>query len=45
MKKMNVCFIGIGSIAKRHINNLVKICNEDDIKISIDAVSRNGVKG
>ncbi len=42
---MNVCFIGIGSIAKRHINNLVKICNEDDIKISIDAVSRNGVKG
>lgn len=42
---MNVCFIGIGSIAKRHIKNLIKICSEDNIEISIDAVSRSGVKG
>lgn len=45
MKKLKVCFIGIGSIAKRHIKNLKKICIEDNIDIIIDAVSRSGTKG
>lgn len=44
MKELDVCFIGIGSIAKRHIINLVQICEEDNIKLSIDAIRRNGKK-
>lgn len=45
MKEFEICFIGIGSIAKRHIRNLVRICREDGIKLTIDAVRRNGKKG
>ena len=32
-KKSNlkVCFVGLGSIAKRHIRNLSKICSEGNI--------------
>ncbi len=44
MKELNVCFIGIGSIAKRHIKNLGKICSVENIKLVIDAVRRNGVR-
>lgn len=41
---LKVCFIGIGSIAKRHIRNLTKICGEENIQLIIDAVSRDGKK-
>lgn len=37
---MKVCFTGVGSIAKRHISNLRKIADEEEFKISIDAVRR-----
>lgn len=37
---MKVCFVGIGSIAKRHIRNLTEICNEDGIDLEIDALRR-----
>ncbi len=35
---MKICFIGLGSIGKRHIRNLVCILNERNIKFTIDAV-------
>lgn len=37
---MKVCFVGIGSIAKRHIRNLHKICDELHIELNIDALRR-----
>lgn len=37
---MKVCFVGIGSIAKRHIRNLSEICNERGIDLQIDAFRR-----
>ncbi len=37
---MKFCFVGIGSIAKRHIKNLIEICNEYGIAIKIDALRR-----
>lgn len=43
MKKIRVCFIGVGSIAKRHIKNLKKISFIDGIEIKIDVVSKSGV--
>ena len=45
LKELKVCFVGIGSIAKRHIKNLTRISFEDDINLYIDAVRRNGNKG
>lgn len=36
LKSFNVCFVGVGSIAKRHISNLVEVCNALDIKLNID---------
>ena len=41
MRKLEVCFVGIGSIAKRHIRNLKRICNNRNILLEIDAVRRN----
>lgn len=38
---MKVCFVGIGSIAKRHIRNLYEICQSEGITIKIDALRRN----
>ena len=38
---MKVCFVGIGSIAKRHIRNLSEICNERGINLQIDALRRS----
>lgn len=38
---MKVCFVGIGSIAKRHIRNLVSIREKREINISIDALRRS----
>jgi len=37
---MKVCFIGIGSIAKRHISNLRDIADEQGFSLQIDAVRR-----
>ena len=37
---MKVCFVGIGSIAKRHISNLQTLCSEQGIDVSIDALRR-----
>ena len=39
---LKICFIGIGSIAKRHIKNIIKIFVDKNIDIIIDAVSRGG---
>ena len=36
MKMLNVCFVGYGSIAKRHIKNLISICKVKNIKLNID---------
>ena len=41
MKDLKVCFIGIGSIAKRHIKNLKSVCEEKGIALSIDAFRRS----
>lgn len=40
--RLKICFIGIGSIAKRHIKNIIKIFVDKNIDIIIDAVSRGG---
>lgn len=37
---MNVCFVGIGSIAKRHIQNLRYVCSTRNIELHIDAVRK-----
>lgn len=34
---MKVCFVGIGSIARRHIANLKQVCIQRGISLSIDA--------
>ena len=39
---LTVCFIGVGSIAKRHIRNLHSVCDERGISLSIDALRRSG---
>lgn len=36
--KLDVCFIGVGSIAKRHIRNLREICKKNNIELHIDAL-------
>lgn len=36
--KLKVCFIGIGSIAKRHIKNLNQICIHREYNLQIDVV-------
>ena len=38
MKELSVCFVGIGSIAKRHIRNLKKICAKRSITLKIDSL-------
>ena len=43
MKKIKVCFAGVGSIAKRHIRNLNEIRNERGIELSVDAFRGNPV--
>ena len=40
MDQLKVCFIGVGSIAKRHINNLRIVCKEQGIKLTIDVLRR-----
>lgn len=38
MNKLKVCFVGIGSIAKRHILNLQAICRDNNIALFVDAL-------
>jgi Predicted dehydrogenases and related proteins len=40
MDKLKVCFIGVGSIAKRHIRNLHAICDDKEIQVTVDAFRR-----
>ncbi len=40
MNSLNVCFVGIGSIARRHIKNLRTICEKRNIELNVDAVRR-----
>lgn len=40
MKELKVCFVGIGSIARRHIKNLCEICDERNILLTVDALRR-----
>ena len=40
MRRLKVCFVGVGSIATRHIKNLRYVCNERNIELSVDAVRR-----
>ena len=42
MEKCKVLFVGVGSIAKRHIRNLKAIESETDTAFTIDAYRRNG---
>ena len=42
---MKVCFVGIGSIAKRHISNLREIAANEGFNLKIDAVRRKGSDG
>ncbi len=42
MDRLKVCFVGIGSIAKRHIRNLNEVCAGRNIKVRIDAFRRSG---
>ena len=38
---MKVCFVGVGSIAKRHIRNLDTLCKELGVDLCVDALRRN----
>ena len=40
MKKLKVCFAGVGSIAGRHIRNLRTVCSDRNIELQIDALRR-----
>lgn len=40
MRKLKVCFVGVGSIAKRHIRNLRDVCYDRQINLQIDAFRR-----
>lgn len=46
MRELRVLFVGIGSIAKRHIGNVLKVATERNILCHIDAfrTNRNGEK-
>ncbi|MBO7426504.1 MAG: Gfo/Idh/MocA family oxidoreductase [Clostridiales bacterium] len=41
MQDFRVCFVGVGSIAKRHIKNLRAICPTRGLNITIDAYRRS----
>lgn len=41
MNTMKVCFVGVGSIARRHIKNLKDICVERGIQLTVDALRRS----
>lgn len=37
---MKVCFIGLGSIGKRHLKNLIKVCGEYGLKLEVHALRK-----
>lgn len=41
---LKVCFVGVGSIALRHIRNLKDICEERNLNLTIDALRRSNSK-
>ena len=41
MDRLKVCFVGIGSIARRHIRNLKTVCGERMIALEMDACRRS----
>lgn len=41
MNKLKVCFVGIGSIAKRHIVNFSEICLDKGINLTVDTLRRS----
>ncbi|MEY8338963.1 Gfo/Idh/MocA family oxidoreductase [Lachnospiraceae bacterium 62-35] len=41
MNKLKVCFIGVGSIARRHIENFYSICQDKKITLTVDALRRH----
>ncbi len=43
MNKLKVCFIGLGSIAKRHIMNLHAVCKSRNIDLIVDAYRRESI--
>lgn len=43
MCRMKVCFVGVGSIAKRHIKNLRQICEARKIELVIEALRRKSM--
>ena len=47
MDQFKACFVGIGSIAKRHIRNLRTVCEDKGIELTIDALRRspNSIEG
>ena len=44
MQQLKVCFIGVGSIAKRHIRNLQAVCEQRRIKLHMDAFRHSAGK-
>ncbi len=44
MEEMRICFVGIGSIAQRHIKNIRRIGRERGIRFRIDAYRREKIK-
>jgi len=38
MKTLEVCFIGVGSIARRHIRNFTQVCKDKGFEVSVDAL-------
>lgn len=43
MEKIKILFIGVGSIARRHINNLYSIGKQNHIEFTIDAYRRKDI--
>lgn len=41
MRSLKVCFVGVGSIARRHIRNLRTVCSGRGIDLKVDAVRRS----
>ena len=42
MKRLKACFIGVGSIAKRHIRNFQIVCAKHSIALQMDACRHSG---
>ena len=45
MQELRVCFVGVGSIAGRHIRNLRTVCLSRGLSLRIDAFRRPGKSG